>query len=87
MGFYDAAELHLLALIATTTLGLWEEAEAHAHQTLAKLRPELKRNRALTHVHLAHAQLGQREPELALATAYTIPYATPQLRTRAGGPR
>ena len=71
--FYDSAEFHLLALTATTTLGLWEQAEAHAHHTLAKLRPDLKRNRALTHAYLAHAQLGQREPELAVATARRIP--------------
>jgi len=71
--FYDSAELHLLALTATTTLGLWEEAEAHAHHTLATLRPDMKRNRALTLAYLAHAQLGQREPELAVATAHRIP--------------
>jgi tetratricopeptide (TPR) repeat protein len=71
--FYDSAELHLLALTATTTLGLWEEAEAHAHHTLARLGPDMKRNRALTLAHLAHAQLGQREPELAVATAHKIP--------------
>ncbi|WP_280889055.1 helix-turn-helix transcriptional regulator [Streptomyces sp. LBL] len=71
--FYDSAEFHLLALTTTTTLGLWEQAEAHAHQTLAKLRPDLKRNRALTCAYLAHAQLGQHEPELAVGTAYKIP--------------
>lgn len=71
--FYDAAEFHLLALTATTTLGLWEQAEAHGHHTLAKLRPDLKRNRALAHTYLAHAQLGQREPELAVSTAQRIP--------------
>jgi tetratricopeptide (TPR) repeat protein len=71
--FYDSAEFHLLALTTTTTLGLWAEAEAHAHQTLARLRPDLKRNRALTHAYLAHAQLGQGEPELAVATAHRIP--------------
>ncbi|MER5292148.1 helix-turn-helix transcriptional regulator [Streptomyces pharetrae] len=71
--FYDSAELHLLALTATTTLSLWEEAEAHAHHTLARLRPDMKRNRALTLAYLAHAQLGQREPELAVATAHGIP--------------
>lgn len=71
--FYDSAELHLLALTATTTLGLWEEAEAHAHHTLARLRPDMRRNRALTLAYLAHAQLGQREPELAVTTAHMIP--------------
>ncbi len=71
--FYDSAEFHLLALTTTTTLGLWEQAEAHAHHTLAKLRPHLKRNRALTYAYLAHAQLGQHETELAVATAYKIP--------------
>ncbi|MFE9926705.1 hypothetical protein ACFYQA_35710 [Streptomyces sp. NPDC005774] len=71
--FYDSAEFHLLALTATTSLGLWEQAEAHAHHTLAKLRPDLKRNRALTQAYLAHAQLGQHETELAVATAHLVP--------------
>ncbi|MGW2356341.1 hypothetical protein [Streptomyces phaeofaciens] len=71
--FYDSAEFHLLALTTAGTLGLWEEAEAHAHHTLATLRPDLRRNRALTHAYLAHAQIGQREPELAVATASRIP--------------
>ncbi|MBB5123419.1 helix-turn-helix domain-containing protein [Streptomyces griseoloalbus] len=71
--FYDSAEFHLLALTATTSLGLWDQAEAHAHHTLAKLRPDLKRNRALTQAYLAHAQLGQHEPGLAVATAHRIP--------------
>lgn len=79
--FYDSAEFHLLALTTTTTLGLWEQAEAHAHHTLAKLRPDMKRNRALTYAYLAHAQLGQREPELAVATAYKIPAQARQGRT------
>ncbi|CAL9560984.1 hypothetical protein SUDANB105_04621 [Streptomyces sp. enrichment culture] len=81
LSFYDSAELHLLALTATTTLGLWEEAEAHAHHTLARLRPDMKRNRALTLAYLAHAQLGQREPELAVATAHKIPDAARHGRT------
>ncbi|MGW2044231.1 helix-turn-helix transcriptional regulator [Streptomyces sp. NPDC001858] len=71
--FYDSAEFHLLALTTSATLGLWEEAEAHAHHTLATLRPDLKRNRALTHAYLAHAQLGQHEPDLAVPTANKIP--------------
>lgn len=71
--FYDTAEFHLLALTATTSLGLWDQAEAHAHHTLATLRPDLKRNRALTQAHLAHAQLGQHELELAVATAQRVP--------------
>lgn len=71
--FYDSAEFHLLALTATTSLGLWDQAEAHAHHTLATLRPDLKRNRALTQAYLAHAQLGQHEIELAVATAHRIP--------------
>ncbi|MFG2144147.1 helix-turn-helix transcriptional regulator [Streptomyces sp. NPDC048696] len=73
MAFYDRAELHLLALTATTTLGRWEEAEAHAHQALTRLRPEMKRNHALALALLAHAQLGQRESELAVTTAAKIP--------------
>lgn len=73
MGFYDQAELELLALTAHSTLGRWGDAEAHAHRHLALLRPTLVRNRALSHAHLAHAQLAQGEAELAVATAGAVP--------------
>lgn len=73
MRFYDQAELELLALIANFTLGRWAEAEAHAHRNLALLRPDLKRNRALALVHLAHAQLGQDALGHAVATGQAIP--------------
>lgn len=73
MRFYDQAELELLALIANFALGRWAEAEAHAHRNLALLRPDLKRNRALALVHLAHAQLGQGALGHGVATAEAIP--------------
>ncbi|TKA12269.1 Tat pathway signal protein [Actinacidiphila oryziradicis] len=73
MRFYDRAELDSLALFTHLQLGRWDEAEHHAHRSLAYLRPDLHRNRALTHANLALAQLGQGELEPALATAQTIP--------------
>lgn len=74
----DAAQGHLnhavtLALFTHLRLGRWDEAEHHAHRSLAYLRPDLHRNRALTHANLALAQLGQGDLEPALATAQTIP--------------
>ncbi|MEV0444567.1 hypothetical protein AB0I84_32020 [Streptomyces spectabilis] len=73
MRFYDQAELELLSLIAHSALGNWEDAEAHAHRNLALLRPELARNRALAHVHMARAQLEQGAVDAALAAARSIP--------------
>lgn len=73
MGFYDQAELELLALIAYFSLGSWADAEAHGHRTLALLRPGLARNRSLALVHMAWAQLEQGELESAVTTAQTIP--------------
>ncbi|MEU7106502.1 Tat pathway signal protein [Streptomyces sp. NPDC046215] len=73
MQFYDEAELELLTLITHTVLGQWADAEAHAHQHLALLRPELVRNRALSLAYLAHAQLEQGALEPAVASALAVP--------------
>ncbi|WP_443314525.1 Tat pathway signal protein [Streptomyces sp. 8N616] len=84
MGFYDQAEMELLALIANFTLGRWEDAEAHAHRNLAQLRPNLLRNRALANAHLAHAQLGQGALEPALVAAKAVPGDIAQRGGRVG---
>ncbi|MFD7223569.1 XRE family transcriptional regulator [Streptomyces sp. NPDC059892] len=71
--FYDQAELENLALAAYLSLGDFEQAEAHAHRSLALLRPHMHRTRAITTARLAHAQLGQADLEPAIATAMSIP--------------
>jgi tetratricopeptide (TPR) repeat protein/transcriptional regulator with XRE-family HTH domain len=71
--FYDQAELESLGLAAYLSLGNYEEAEAHAHRSLAQRRPEMHRSRAITTARLACAQLGQDESETAVATATSIP--------------
>ncbi|MFC4507014.1 MULTISPECIES: Tat pathway signal protein [Streptomyces] len=73
VGFYDQAELDHLAMVTRMQLGQWAAAERHAHRSLAYLRPDLKRNSALVHAHLAVAQLGQRDLEQAIGTAQNIP--------------
>lgn len=72
MHFFDQAELDSLALFAHLSLGRWAEAEHRAHRCLARLRPDLKRNRALTHANLALAQLGQGDIEPAVAAAQAV---------------
>ncbi|WP_212910013.1 helix-turn-helix transcriptional regulator [Streptomyces sp. TS71-3] len=71
--FYDRAELHSLALAACLALGDYEAAEAHGHSSLALVRPEMQRSRAITTARLAQAQLGQGELESAVATAMSVP--------------
>ncbi|MFI9200144.1 helix-turn-helix domain-containing protein [Streptomyces sp. NPDC053048] len=71
--FYDQAELDGLAVAAHLALGQYEEAEAHAHRSLAGLRPYMHRSRAITTARLARAQLGQGSVEAAVATARTVP--------------
>ncbi|MEV0776306.1 Tat pathway signal protein [Streptomyces sp. NPDC050428] len=73
MGFYDQAELNSLAAFTHLRLRKWEDAELHAHQCLAALRPDLERNRALTYANLALAQLGQGDIEPAVTAARTVP--------------
>ncbi|SOB83124.1 helix-turn-helix domain-containing protein [Streptomyces sp. 1331.2] len=70
---YDQAELESLALAAHLALGRHADAEAHAHRSLALLRPHMQRSRAITSARLARAQLGQGDVEPAVATAVGIP--------------
>lgn len=69
----DQAELEELSLSAHLSLGNYADAEAHAHKSLAFLRPYMQRDRAIVTARLAHAQLGQGEAEAAVATALSVP--------------
>ncbi|GHH83227.1 hypothetical protein GCM10018793_44780 [Streptomyces sulfonofaciens] len=71
--FYDRAELENLALCASFNAGDFRGAEAHAHRSLALLRPDMHRNRAVISADLAYAQLRQADLEPAVATAMSIP--------------
>ena len=70
--FYDQSELESLSLTANLALHDHAQAEAHAHRCLALLRPSNARSRAIATARLARAQLGQRELDLAVATAMSI---------------
>lgn len=70
--FYDQAELDSLAVAAYLALGDYQDAEAHAHRSLALLRPGMQRTRAITTTRLAQAQLGQGDLEPAVATAMSV---------------
>lgn len=70
--FYDEAELDSLALNAFLSLGDFPSAEKHGHRCLAQLRPSMQRSRAITTTRLAHSQLGQGEPDAAVATAMKV---------------
>ncbi|WP_326811370.1 hypothetical protein [Streptomyces scopuliridis] len=70
---HDQGEIEELALSAHLSLGNFEQAEAHAHRSLVLLRPYMQRDRAIVTARLAHAQLGQGDLELAIATAQSIP--------------
>jgi hypothetical protein len=72
VGFYGAAELHALAAIVRERLGEPADAEAASHRALAALPKEYRRNRAMTTVHLAVAQLHQGDAEQACATAEEV---------------
>lgn len=73
MAFYDRAELEGLTQSVYLTVGRYEDAEACGYRSLALLRPELVRNRALALADLAKAQLHQGEAEQAVATACRVP--------------
>ncbi|MGR4879553.1 hypothetical protein ACIPUC_08990 [Streptomyces sp. LARHCF249] len=68
IGFYGPAELAALTAIVRDLLGQPAHAEAASHRALAALPAELRRNRAMTTVRLAHAQLRQGDTEQACAT-------------------
>ncbi|MER5968180.1 XRE family transcriptional regulator [Streptomyces sp. NPDC002055] len=69
----NGAELETLALSAYLRLGEFEQAETHAHRSLALLLPQMQRDRAINTARLAIAQLGQGDLEPAIATAVRIP--------------
>ncbi|MFC5027193.1 XRE family transcriptional regulator [Streptomyces fildesensis] len=83
--FYDQAEIDSLALSAYLSLGNYEQAEAHAHRSLAVLRPHMHRSRAITTTRLAQAQLGQGDLEPAVATAMSVPADTATRHVRVAG--
>ncbi|MER7044771.1 tetratricopeptide repeat protein [Streptomyces jumonjinensis] len=70
--FYDRAELHGLSALIMARVGRHSEAEAHFHQTLARLRPQYRRNRTYYTTHLALTQLRQGDVEEACATALSV---------------
>lgn len=69
---FDQAELDSLATTAHLALADYAQAEAHAHRSLAVLRPHLNRSLAITTARLARAQLGQGDLEPALTNAATL---------------
>ncbi|MEE1929580.1 helix-turn-helix transcriptional regulator [Streptomyces sp. TRM 70351] len=69
----NRAEIEELALSAHLGLGKYEEAEAHAHRSLALLRPSMQRDRTVVTARLALALLGQRELDAAIDTARSVP--------------
>ncbi|MFI1799006.1 hypothetical protein ACH427_16895 [Streptomyces sp. NPDC020379] len=71
MTFYGEGEIDGLMCVSALTMGRPAEAEAWAHQALARLPDTLARNRALYHVELAFAQLRQGDDALAVVTART----------------
>ncbi|MEU2394926.1 hypothetical protein [Streptomyces sp. NPDC007369] len=66
--FYGPAELAALSAIVHQLLGKHANAEAASHRALASLPKELRRNRSMTMVLLASAQLHQGEVDQACAT-------------------
>ncbi|PGH46940.1 hypothetical protein CRI70_31330 [Streptomyces sp. Ru87] len=72
LAFYDRAELEGLSGLVLSRIGAYEQAEAHWHRTLSRLRPEYRRNRAYYSALLALAQLRQGEAELACTTAGSV---------------
>ncbi|MER6104365.1 Tat pathway signal protein [Streptomyces sp. NPDC001832] len=68
MAFFDRAELDGLSALVFGRLGKHAESEAHLHRTLARLRPEYRRNRTYYGLNLALSQLAQGELEQAYAT-------------------
>ncbi|WP_236046328.1 hypothetical protein [Streptacidiphilus fuscans] len=70
--FYDQAELDSLSVAAFLACGRYDQAEAHAHQSLARRRTHLRRSNAITNARLARAQLGQGEVDAAVGTAVAL---------------
>jgi tetratricopeptide (TPR) repeat protein len=72
VAFYGPAELHALTAIVQDRVGNPAKAEAAGHKALALIPEEFRRNRAMTMVDLALAQVHQRDIEQACATASQI---------------
>ncbi|MCY0942419.1 helix-turn-helix transcriptional regulator [Streptomyces sp. H34-AA3] len=68
IGFYGPAELAALTAIVHDLLDEPARAEAASYRALAALPAEYRRNRAMTMVRLAHAQLRQGDVGQACAT-------------------
>ncbi|MEU0671988.1 hypothetical protein ABZ330_03725 [Streptomyces sp. NPDC006172] len=80
ISFYGPAELHALTGIVRNRLGQPAEAEAASHRALSALPVAYRRNRAMTTVDLAIAQLHQGDAEQACATtedAFTLMSGSP----------
>ncbi|MEU4655040.1 hypothetical protein AB0G32_14070 [Streptomyces sp. NPDC023723] len=69
VAFYGPAELHALTGIVRIRLGQPAEAEAASHRALAALPAAYRRNRAMTTLDLAIAQLRQGDAEHACTTS------------------
>ncbi|MFD9222239.1 helix-turn-helix domain-containing protein [Streptomyces sp. NPDC060064] len=72
IGFYGPAELLAITAIVQQRLGLSAEAEASSHRALAITPERYRRNRALSTVRLALAQLHQGDLDLACTTATDV---------------
>ncbi|MEU2361816.1 helix-turn-helix transcriptional regulator [Streptomyces noursei] len=68
LSFYDQSEVDGLAASIWFHLGDYGRAEAFFHRTLAGIRQDMVRNKALYSAHLALSQAYQGELELACAT-------------------
>ncbi|WP_234329936.1 hypothetical protein [Streptomyces viridochromogenes] len=80
VAFYGPAELHALTGIVRSRLGQPAEAEAASHRALSALPAAYRRNRAMTTVDLAIAQLHQGDAEQACTTtedAFTLMTGSP----------
>ncbi|WP_436952176.1 hypothetical protein [Streptomyces sp. SudanB182_2057] len=80
IAFYGPAELHALTGVVRSRLGQPVEAEAASHRALSALPASFRRNRAMTIVDLAIAQLHQGDAEHACATtedAFTLMWGSP----------
>ncbi|MYZ38745.1 MULTISPECIES: helix-turn-helix transcriptional regulator [unclassified Streptomyces] len=69
IAFYGPAELHALTAIVQDRVGNAVQAEAAGHKALSLIPEEFRRNRAMTLVDLALAQLHQQDIDQACATA------------------
>jgi tetratricopeptide (TPR) repeat protein len=70
--FYGSAELPALTAIVQDRVGNPGEAEAAGHRALSLIPDEFRRNRAMTLVDLALAQLHQRDVDQACATVAEV---------------